>query len=233
MHRRCVRQAGRHVPQRASSVRPCVRQGNWANADTNRDNAVNIAADKAIAALDNGGDVWVTEAGQSDVTAWIVERIQAQRPNINTKQRVHVVQHSDWNEDQTTPADLRFTKNNTQHNKIADGNSANNGTPQLTTNSSQYWSRAKGHPSAGPVWTEAQAAAETLGVFVFGAALAWIAISSSVRVGRSTGLPVERACRTATPTARPRRARRPGRRWLRRLAGASSRPVDRFPIVSR
>lgn len=132
---------------------------NWASAHTNRDRAVDIAADKAIAALDAGGDVWVTEAGQSDVTARIVKQIKAERPAVNTNQRVHVVQHSDWNENQTTPADLTYVRNNTQYNKIADGNSANNGTPQLKTNSSGYWSRAKSDAQVGALWTEADAAA--------------------------------------------------------------------------
>ncbi|MEM9563214.1 MAG: hypothetical protein AAGA93_11375 [Actinomycetota bacterium] len=134
-------------------------RGNWASADANRDNAVLVAADKAIAALDAGGDVWVTEAGQSDVTARIVKRIASQRPGVDTEKRIHVVQHSNWNENQTTPADLTYVRNNTDYLKIADGNGANNGTPQLTTSSGQYWSRVKGDADVGAVWTEADAAA--------------------------------------------------------------------------
>lgn len=132
---------------------------NWASAHDDRDNAVVIAANEAIAALDAGGDVWVTEAGQSDVTARIVSRIKAQRPGVDTNQRVHVVQHSNWNENQTTPSDLTYVRNNTQYNKISDGNAANNGTPQLKTNSSQYWSQAKGDAQVGALWSEADAAA--------------------------------------------------------------------------
>ncbi|MEL6981648.1 MAG: hypothetical protein AAFO29_04410 [Actinomycetota bacterium] len=132
---------------------------NWASAHEDEDSAVTIAANEAIAALDAGGDVWVTEAGQSDVTALIVKRIKSQRPGVNTNQRIHVVQHSNWNENQTTPSDLTYVKNNTQYNKIADGNAANNGTPQLTTTSSQYWSEAKSDAQVGALWSEADAAA--------------------------------------------------------------------------
>lgn len=132
----------------------------WASAHADRTRAVNIAADKAVAALDRGGDVWVTEAGQSDVTARIVKRIKSLRGNVNTRDRVHVVQHSDWNEDKTTNADLSYVRGNTQYNKIGDGNSANNGTPQLKTGSGQYWARATGDAAVGAIWAEADAAAD-------------------------------------------------------------------------
>ncbi len=133
---------------------------NWTNADANRNNAVNVATNKAIAALDRGGDVWVAEAGQSEVTAAIVRKIKNQRSGVNTKQRVHVVQHNiKFNEGKTKPSDLSFVKNNTDYRNIGDGNGAGNGTPNLTTNSGQFWSRAKNDAQVGELWKEADAAA--------------------------------------------------------------------------
>jgi len=44
---------------------------------------------------------------------------------FNTRQRIHVIQHSDWNEDHALAADLNYTRNNTRYVKINDGNDPN------------------------------------------------------------------------------------------------------------
>ncbi|TBR41429.1 hypothetical protein CBF23_010270 [Marinomonas agarivorans] len=131
----------------------------WASAHDNYNNAVNQAFNKARDALNAGGKVWVAEAGQSDFTADVVRRIKATMPSVNTKTRIHVVQHSNWNEDKTTPSDLAYVKNNTAYHKIADGNSSNNATPGLTINNGSQWSRAVNDAQVGNVWQEARAAA--------------------------------------------------------------------------
>ncbi len=131
----------------------------WASAHDNYSNAVNQAVAKARNAINAGGDIWVAEAGQSDFTADVVRQIKAQMPGINSRARIHVVQHSQWNEDKTTAADLTYVRNNTDYKKISDGNSSGNGTPGLTTKSSSYWARATSDNQVGPVWIEARAAA--------------------------------------------------------------------------
>ncbi len=131
----------------------------WSDADGARNNAETVVANKAMAALRAGGDVWVAEAGQSDFTADVVRRIKAQMPNVNTRNRIHVVQHSDWNERQTTNNDLNYVRNNTDYNKIPDGNSSGNGTPGLNTRNGSQWGRATSDPQVGQVWSEARAAA--------------------------------------------------------------------------
>ena len=45
-----------------------------------------------------GGDVWVKEGGSSDLTADVVRQIQSELPGVDTKQRIHVVQHGNFNE---------------------------------------------------------------------------------------------------------------------------------------
>ncbi|WP_086930478.1 carbohydrate-binding protein [Agarilytica rhodophyticola] len=108
---------------------------------------------KMLTALDRGGDVWVAEGGQSDFTADVLRRVKAARPAINTVNRVHVVQHSNWNENQTTPNDLNYVRNNTDYRKIDDGNSANNSSPGFNNyGDSSQWARAIAKPGIGEVW---------------------------------------------------------------------------------
>ena len=131
----------------------------WADADANWSRAVRVAADKAVQVLNSGGDVWVAEAGQSDFTADVVRRVRSQLPSVNTTRRIHVVQHSQWNEDQTTPNDLAYTRSNTDYIKIADGNTSGNGTADLHSRDGGQWNRATSDAQVGAIWREARAAA--------------------------------------------------------------------------
>lgn len=90
-------------------------------------------ADKAQATLISGGAVWVMEAGQSDITAdWVAELIKRGVSEDLIKQKVHVVQHSKWNEDQASDGALKDVKLKTDYIKIDDGNH-NNNTPDYET----------------------------------------------------------------------------------------------------
>lgn len=133
---------------------------NWSNAHTHYNSALTEVYNKVSAVLNNGGDIWIQEAGQSDFSADLVRRIKQQLPAVNTNNRIHIVQHSNWNEDKTTPADLSYVKNNTDYNKIPDGNSTGNGSPGFNSSSSTQWSRALNHPQAGAIWTEAKRVAD-------------------------------------------------------------------------
>ncbi|MGA9658534.1 MAG: hypothetical protein WBQ60_05500 [Asticcacaulis sp.] len=130
---------------------------NWADADgTARPQAVITVADRAMAVLDKGGDIWIQEAGQSDVSAAVIRRIQAQRPKTDTQKRIHIVQHSNWNEDQTSPEDLAFVRANTNYNKIADGNATGNGTPGFNTADGADWAALLARPVTGAIWAQAK-----------------------------------------------------------------------------
>jgi hypothetical protein len=107
--------------------------GKWSDAHTNFEQAVDEVYTVVIETIQNGGSVWVAEAGQSDFSAAVIEKIISEHPDVDVKNRFHVVQHSDWNEETTAPDKLQFVKANIQYHKIADGNAYGNGTPCYRT----------------------------------------------------------------------------------------------------
>ncbi|MBD0778931.1 hypothetical protein HPE56_14110 [Maribacter sp. ANRC-HE7] len=125
---------------------------NWTDAHKNRDLAVQKVKDIVKKILRRKGDVWIAEAGQSDFTAELVKAIQQDLPKINTLQRIHVVQHSDWNEKSTSPKDLDFVKKNTDYWKIPDGNAVGNGTPGFRDADYTNWKDNVGNPKLKEIW---------------------------------------------------------------------------------
>lgn len=106
---------------------------NWSDAHENRTDALQGVKDRVNKALDNGGNIWIADAGQSDFSALLIQAIIEERPTLNIKRRFHVVQHSQWNENVTTPSLLRYVKQNASYHKIPDGNSIGNGSPGFNT----------------------------------------------------------------------------------------------------
>ena len=83
--------------------------------------ASGVLRDRTKPILEAGGNVWVMEAGQSDLTSkWVAKLIEA--GVTNTKTHVVVVQHSGWNERATTRKALAFVRANTKYTQIDDGN---------------------------------------------------------------------------------------------------------------
>jgi hypothetical protein len=78
-----------------------------------------------MAVLERGGDVWVAEGGQSDLTADVVRSVAAAMPSVDLRSRIHVVQHSVLNERRTTVDDLVFLRSTVDYIKIDDGNYGN------------------------------------------------------------------------------------------------------------
>lgn len=97
----------------------------WLNAHSNRFSAIDQATVRWAGALAAGGDVWIAEGGPSDFTAAVVRRIQQQYPEFQTRNRIHLIQHSKWNEDHALRADLDFVRSNTNYVVIEDGNEPN------------------------------------------------------------------------------------------------------------
>ncbi len=96
----------------------------WTDADDDWIGSVTGIAERVIPVLENGGKVWVQEAGQSNITAdWIFEILKTV-PAATVKANVIVVQHSQWNEKQTAKADLVYVKNTATYFAIDDGNAA-------------------------------------------------------------------------------------------------------------
>jgi hypothetical protein len=125
--------------------------GGWLAAHANRQQAVTLLAKRFSEVLQRGGDVWVKEGGQSDITAEVVKRLRSRLPDINAAKRIHVVQHSDWNENHTTQAALAYTKRETHYIRIRDANNYLN----IKGGNEAFERAAKQHPLFGPAWKAA------------------------------------------------------------------------------
>jgi len=125
--------------------------GGWLAARVNREQAVTNLAARWSAILSAGGDVWVKEGGQSDVTAEVLKKIIAQSPGVDTAKRVHVVQHSKWNEQQTGDDALAYTRKQTHYIRIRDANAYLN----IKGGNADFEKAARAHKVFGPAWTAA------------------------------------------------------------------------------
>ena len=126
-------------------------RGGWLAGHANREHVVAELARRWTTSLRAGGDVWVKEGGQSDVTAAVVRRVRSRLPDLDTVKRIHVVQHSAWNEKQTTDAALADTKKQTHYVKIRDANAYLN----IKGGDKAFVTSASEHPVFGVVWRAA------------------------------------------------------------------------------
>ena len=133
----------------------------WVNAHTHYDEALNFVISKVAEILAQSGTIWIAEAGQSNFTADLIRAIKQKHPSVDTKARIQVVQHSDWNENATNPADLAFTKANAAYHKIPDGNATNNGTPGFRSNQMPDWRTHISSPRLVAIWELAISIADT------------------------------------------------------------------------
>ena len=125
--------------------------GGWIAAHDDWDAATGELFKRWSEVIKAGGHVWVKEGGQSDLTADVVRKIKKQMPDVATTRRIHVVQHSNWNENATTKADLAYTKANTDYIRISDANRYLN---QKGGNKA-FEKAATGHAAFGKVWRSA------------------------------------------------------------------------------
>jgi len=127
-------QEGLYVP--SNEVFKMAFNNNWSDAHKNKAKALNQTSKKALKTLKKGGHVWIADAGQSDFSAQLVTIL-----NNKGYDKIHIVQHSDWNESVTTPSLLQFAKEKTDYHKIPDGNVIGNGTPGFRSVQPVYWKR--------------------------------------------------------------------------------------------
>ncbi|MDC6405974.1 MULTISPECIES: hypothetical protein [Maribacter] len=125
---------------------------NWTDAHNRMEAAAEEVAQKAMTTLEAQGDIWIAEAGQSDFSAKLVKALQSKLPDLETTKRIHIVQHSDWNEEVTTPELLDFAKQQTDYRKIPDGNAVGNGTPGFRTPGYTQWKEQVTDPQLKSVW---------------------------------------------------------------------------------
>ncbi|MFW6132767.1 MAG: hypothetical protein ACOC8F_02635, partial [Planctomycetota bacterium] len=125
--------------------------GGWLAAHDHRRRVVGQLAGLWLQTLAEGGDVWVKEGGQSDLTADVVRLLRRAGVDADTTRRVHVVQHSNWNERQTTDADLAYTKKHTDYIRIKDANRFLN----VKGGDDAFEASARKHPVFGAHWRAA------------------------------------------------------------------------------
>ncbi|EDY80774.1 hypothetical protein VDG1235_391 [Verrucomicrobiia bacterium DG1235] len=150
-------QEGLYVP--ANELFTMAFDKNWSDAHTNFDQAVSEVHKLTTETLISGGDVWIAECGQSDFTAAVVGKIHATHPAIDTQHRIHLVQHSNWNQDAADPQKLQFVKTATDYHKIPDGNATGNGTSGFNTELRIDWSKSIKDPHLTEIWKTAVAIA--------------------------------------------------------------------------
>ena len=125
--------------------------GGWLDAHTQREEAIRALADRWRKTIESGGDVWIKEGGQSDLTADVVRHLVQIAPDIKTTERIHTVQHSDWNEEKTTASDLAYAKEATDYVRIQDANRYLN----RKGGNAAFQTAATTHPQFGAMWRAA------------------------------------------------------------------------------
>lgn len=124
----------------------------WTDAHANFDVAVQKVKRLAATTLAGQGDIWIADAGQSDFTAAMIKAVKADHPELAIKDRIHVVQHSTWNEEVTSPEHLQYVKDQADYQKISDGNVVGNGTPGFRTPGYTQWKSQITDPELLKVW---------------------------------------------------------------------------------
>lgn len=143
-------QGGLYLPP--NSLLELAFKNNWTDAHENFEDAIEQVKVFVKNTLENEGDIWIAEAGQSDFSAALVKTIQSDLANVNTSKRIHIVQHGRWNEENTSPENLEFVKKNTDYKKIADGNAVGNGTPGFRFPKYTQWRNKIKDPKLIEIW---------------------------------------------------------------------------------
>lgn len=131
-------QDGLYVPAE-ELFQMAFHESQWSDAHNEAEKALNDVLKKVQATLNDGGDIWVADAGQSDFSAKWIEALRAAQPQVDAKKRIHVVQHSNWNEEVTAPDLLQYVKETVDYHKIPDGNAVGNGTPGFRSDEKITW----------------------------------------------------------------------------------------------
>lgn len=119
-------QAGLFVP--ATALFKHTFANKWVDIHGNRDKAFATVLAAMHETLSNQGRIWIAEAGQSDISAALITTYRSRYGTLK-KSQIVIVQHSQWNEDETSQEALALVKQYATYSKIPDGNAAGNGTP--------------------------------------------------------------------------------------------------------
>ena len=136
-------QEGLYVP--AEALFELAFGTNWSDAHNDPETAQQEVLRKVNTTLFKGGDIWIADAGQSDFSAKWIKKLLDMQPQLDVKKRIHIVQHSNWNEEVTAPDLLEYVKNTVTYHKIPDGNAVGNGTPGFRSDKKIKWPRYLKH----------------------------------------------------------------------------------------
>lgn len=146
-------QGGLYVP--ANELFALAFEDNWSDAHADFDQALGEVCELVWETLSNGGDVWIAECGQSDFTAAMLRKTSTQHPEIDLGARIHVVQHSNWNQESTSPESLSYVRETAAYQKIPDGNATGNGTAGLRSDQPVDWAQYVEDPELKETWDTA------------------------------------------------------------------------------
>lgn len=146
-------QGGLYVPP--NELLEMAFPNHWSDAHNDISKAVSEVSSIALKTMKNNGHIWIAEAGQSDFTATLIKHILSIEPDIDTRTMIHVVQHSEWNQEVTAPENLRYVQENANYIKIADGNSIGNGTPGFRIGDKIYFMDHLKNPLLKNIWKKA------------------------------------------------------------------------------
>lgn len=132
----------------------------WLDGHNDREGTVAAQAKQYVDTLTDGGAVWIMIAGQADIAADALAAATELAPDLPYKTRLHMIQHSEWNESVTAPDKLAFVQQMSDYEEIADGNARGNGTPGYTTGNGELWPRVLADPEIGAIWKEAKRLAD-------------------------------------------------------------------------
>ncbi len=147
-------QEGLYVP--AEKLFGLAFPDHWSDAHNNPVKTLAKVRIMTKETIENKGDIWIAEAGQSDFSAKLIAAIHSDFPQLDLSTRIHVVQHSDWNEKVTSPSSLDFLKTSIDYQKIPDGNIVGNGTPGFQSANYEEWKEKLKNQKTTKIWNLAQ-----------------------------------------------------------------------------
>lgn len=145
-------QAGLYVP--ANALFNIVFKNNWADAHMHKQDSINNTVKHISKTLSTKGNVWIAEAGQSDFTQELLIALDEYGIPFS-KDNIMVVQHSTWNEKETSVDALNFVKAKTTYIKVEDGNKENNGSPGFNNETYPVKNLENEKLISSEAWTEA------------------------------------------------------------------------------
>lgn len=125
---------------------------NWSDAHADREQAARVVTTKAVKVLNKKGHIWIAEAGQSDFSTILIRTIRTQITDVEILSRIHIVQHSDWNEEVTSPEAIQYVKTTIDYHKIPDGNAVGNGTAGFRSEAPVDWQSKINNENLVSLW---------------------------------------------------------------------------------